>query len=114
MAKSWSRMGMGWWWIFERGRASGEGAGRGARVWGGGGREFEFGLFGFGMRFLNEISERFWRAPRAGLASFSTHLCAALVHRDAFPRGVGVIFDAPLRGIGTPGSVFSTKFRSVF
>ena len=85
------------------------------------------------------------RVPRAGLASFLMHLCAALVHREAFfgrnfgavfehaktlireehytamshpgegaPRGVGVIFDAPLRGIGTPGSVFWTKFRSGF
>ena len=54
------------------------------------------------------------------------HLYAALVHREAFfgrnfgagektlARGVGVIFDAPLRGIGTPGSVFSTKFPSGF
>ena len=53
LAKSWSRMvWMGGWWIFERGRASGEGAGTGACVWGGGGREFEFGLFGFGTLVL--------------------------------------------------------------
>ena len=69
------------------------------------------------------------RVPRAGLASFLMHLYAALVHRDVFfgrnfravfehaktlTRGVGVIFDAPLRGIGTPGSVFWTKIRSGF
>ena len=30
------------------------------------------------------------------------------------PRGVGVIFEAPLRGIGRPGCVFWTKIRSVF
>ena len=52
MAKSWSRMGMdGGWWIFERGRASGEGAGTGARVWGGGEgvRIWAFWLWDFGI-----------------------------------------------------------------
>ena len=32
--------------------------------------------------------------PRAGLASFLTHLCAALVHRDAFfGRKFGAFFE---------------------
>ena len=34
------------------------------------------------------------RVPRAGLASFLTHLCAALVHRDAFfGRNFGAVFE---------------------
>ena len=83
--------------------------------------------------------------PRAGLASFLMHLCAALVHRDAFfGRNFGAVFEHAktlireehytamshpgmvpraglasflmhlLRGIGTPGGVFWTKFRSGF
>ena len=34
------------------------------------------------------------RVPRAGLASFLTHLCAALVHREAFfGRHFGAVFE---------------------
>ena len=66
MAKSWSRMGMGGWWIFERGRASGEGAGTGACVWGGGEgvRIWAFWLWDFGIirklhRFCAVLREKY-------------------------------------------------------
>ena len=78
------------------------------------------------------IMSRWRRVPRAGLASFWRHLCAALADRVAFPGSVrrahrmrrkgenlkvidfGVIFDSPLRGIGRPSGVFWTKFWTGF
>ena len=97
---------MGWWWIFERGRASGEGAGTGACVWGGGGegvRIWAFWLWDFGI--IKDPAAR--RATlvdrlRDGQDDEQGHAVEKLAEWDDF----GAHFGPPLDRIGIPACVF--------
>ena len=61
------------------------------------------------MRFLDEISERFLSTQNAN-SEGTLHSYVTL--GEGAPRGVGVIFEAPLGGIGRPGGVSGKRAAS--